>query len=120
MRATDRLRLAKPYGVPADQPTPGPAQALGVHVPRLQQLEDAIFGDFNPGPPFGIAWWAPGPGTTRRILIGDHLFACAMGTRDNLIEAGLHWTEFIDYAEQEDDYFVDAVQIEGGQVVVRA
>jgi len=56
----------------------------------------------------------------RRVLIGDQLFACASSTRDNLIEAAIHWLEFLDYSEQESDMFADAVRIEGGQVVVRA
>lgn len=120
MRRTDRERLARPYGTPADLPTPGPAEALGVASEQLKRLEEAIFADFSPGPPFGIAWWVPGPGTTRRVLIGDQLLVCAMSTRDNLIEAALHWIEFLDYAEQESDMFADAVQVESGQVVVRA
>jgi hypothetical protein len=53
-------------------------------------------------------------------LISDQLFACATSTRVNLIEAALHWLEFLDYSEQESDMFADAVQIEHGQVVVRA
>jgi hypothetical protein len=86
----------------------------------LNRLEEVIFADFTPRPPFGIAWWAPGPGTTRRVLIGDHLFACATSTSANLIEAALHWMEFLDYAEQESDMFADSVRLERGQVVVRA
>lgn len=120
MRRTDRDRLARPYGTPAGAPTPGPAAALGVEAPHMRRLEDAIFGEFCPGPPFGIAWWAPGPGTTRRVLIGDHLLACATSTQHNLVEASLHWLEFLDYAEQESDMFADAVQVERGGLVVRA
>lgn len=120
MRRTDRDRLARPYGTPSDSPTPGPAGALGVEAPQMQRLEDAIFADFTAGPPFGISWWAPGPGATRRVLIGDQLFACATSTRDNLVEASLHWLEFLDYAEQESDMFADAVHVERGELVVRA
>lgn len=120
MRRIDRERLAHPYGGPPDLPTPGPANALGVETPELQRLEEAIFADFSAGPPFGIGWWAPGPGSTRRVLISDQLFSCATSTKDNLVEAALHWLEFLDYAEQESDLFADAVQIERGQIVVRA
>src|SRR5260221_1515847 len=88
MRRTDRERRARPYGMPSDSPTPGPANALGVDAPQLQRLEDEIFADFSAGPPFGIGWWVPGPGTTRRILISDHLFASAMRTKDNSHRSG--------------------------------
>jgi hypothetical protein len=120
MRRTDRERFAHPYSTSADSPTPGPSSALGVETPRLKQLEDAIFADFSAGPPFGIGWWAPAPGTTRRVLIGDQLLACAMSASENLIEAALHRVEFIDYSDQESDMFADSVQIENGQVVIRA
>lgn len=120
MRRTDRDRLGRSYGRPSDSPTPGPAGAPGVEAPQMQPLEDAIFADFSAGPPFGIGWWAPGPGTTRRVLIGDQLFACATSTRENLVEASLHGLEFLDYAEQESDMFADAVQVERGELVVRA
>ena len=65
---------------------PGPATALGVHVPRCVELSREILGDLSPNPPYGVAWWAPHPGTSRRILISDHLFACAQSVGDNLIE----------------------------------
>lgn len=120
MRRVDRERLALPYGTPADSPAPGPAAALGVDVPQMQRLEDAVLEDFCVDPPFGIAWWAPGPGATRRVLIGDQLFVCATSIRTNLIEAAAHLLDFLDYAEQESDMFADAVRFEHGELVVRA
>ncbi len=84
------------------------------------QLETAIRADLSTDPPYGIAWWAPYPGTSRRILIGDQLYACMQSTRDNLIEAGLHWLEFLDCADRESDRLAYAVNIENGEFVVKA
>jgi hypothetical protein len=39
---------------------------------------------------YGIGWWAPHPGTKRRILISDHLVQCAASIETNLVEARLH------------------------------
>jgi hypothetical protein len=115
MRDTDRTRLAEPYAGDRAAPGPGPAEALGIHVPNWLRLRDEILGDLSPQSPYGVSWWAPHPGTSRRILISDQLFACAHSAADNLIEAGLHWLEFIDYSERESNRLAHAVTIRGGE-----
>src|SRR4051812_41590828 len=112
MRQSDLTRLAVPYaGFDGTAPGPGPAAALGVDVPHWTRLEAAILDDISVKPPYGIQWWAPSPGTSRRILISDHLYACTHSVTDNLVEAGLHRLDFLDYAEQEDTRFANAVQM---------
>jgi hypothetical protein len=120
MRRHDADRLTKPYGPVQDVPSPGPAAALGVDVPSVKVLEDAIFSDLSPGPPFGVSWWAPHPGSSRRVLASDQLLCCVTSTEANLIEAALHWLEFLDYSEQESDMFADAVQMVGGEPVIKS
>jgi hypothetical protein len=118
MRSSDVTRLSQPYGGDPNLPTPGPAAALGVATPTWSQLETTLLGDLSTELPYGIAWWAPHPGTSRRILISDQLYACAHSTGDNLIEAGLHWLEFLDFADRESDRLAYAVKFENGEFVV--
>jgi hypothetical protein len=120
MRSSDVTRLSQPYGGDPNLPTPGPAAALGVATPTWSQLETTLLGDLSTELPYGIAWWAPHPGTSRRILISDQLYACAHSTGDNLIEAGLHWLEFLDFADRESDRLAYAVKFENGEFVVKA
>lgn len=96
------------------------AEALGVATPNLARLSEEILSDLAVEPPYGVQWWVPHPGTSRRILISDQLYACTASTAQNLGEGALHWLEFLDYAEQESDWFVDAIQVEGDRLVVRA
>jgi hypothetical protein len=70
-------------------------------------------------PPYGVAWWAPHPGASRRILISDQLFACAQSVSDNMIESAIHWLEFRDGSERLSDRFANAVVLENGTPVVR-
>lgn len=111
MKASDAKRLSQPYEGDPNSPGPGPAKALGIDTPIWAQLETTILDDLSTGPPYGIEWWAPAPGTSRRILISDQLYACAHSTSDNLIEAAVHWLEFLDCAERESDRLAYAVTL---------
>jgi hypothetical protein len=82
---------------------------------RWKELEALILDDFTEHTPYGIGWWAPHPGTSRRILISDQLYACAASVSANMIEAVLHWLEYQDCAERDSERFVDVVQIRDGQ-----
>ena len=119
MRISDIDRLAKPYEGNANAPTPGPTVALGVAIPKWQQLGEAILQDMSTQPPYGVAWWAPHPGSSRRILISDQLLACAQSVSDNMIESAIHWLEFRDASERLSDRFANAVVLENGIPVVR-
>ena len=120
MRRSDIDRLNKPYGTAQDVPSPGPAKTLGVDAPALIALEEVIVEDLSTGSPFGVKWWAPEPGTSRRILVSDQLLCCVTSTETNLVEAALHWLEFLDYSEQESDLFADAIQRSGKGFVVKS
>lgn len=115
MRASDIARLSEPYKTATDTPSPGPSPALGVDTPTWEQLARMIFADLTTRPPYGIGWWAPHPGTSRRILISDQLYACTESVSTNMIEAALHRLEFVDSADRHGDRFVNAVRFENGR-----
>lgn len=118
MRASDRARLSKAYPENADPSDSAATAALGVNLPRWAALEAEIFADLTEGPPYGIAWWAPGPGASRRILIADQLYCCVTSVPCNMTEAALHWLEHLEASERDSDRFVDAVKIENGRPMI--
>jgi hypothetical protein len=87
MRASDIARLNR---FPVD--TDG-LEAFGVSIPIWKSLEAKIVADLSEGPPYGIGWSAPHPGTSRRILISDQMYACAASVSNNLEEAAIYWLE---------------------------
>jgi hypothetical protein len=119
MRASDITRLATAYGGDPDAPTPGPASALEVDLPLCRQLAEMILEDLTTAPPYGIAWWAPHPGTSRRILISDQLYACTESVSANMIESALHRLEFLDSSDQLSNRFANAVTMQSGRPVIK-
>jgi hypothetical protein len=101
MRTADTARLSQPYADGPDRGTPGPTRALGVETPNWDALERRIFDDLTTEPPYGIGWWSPHPGTSRRILISDQLYACTTSVSTNLVEGGVHWLELLDAVDRE-------------------
>ncbi|MGA2433888.1 MAG: hypothetical protein ABSG25_01240 [Bryobacteraceae bacterium] len=120
MRPIDLARLNEPYPEDSDPPVTGAMAALGMNLTYWTKLETGILADFEEQPPYGIGWWAPGPGTSRRILIADQLYCCATSVAGNMTEAALHWLEFLDASERDSARFVDAVKIENGQPTIDA
>ena len=116
MRPADIARMSQPYPDGPDRNTTGPTRALGVQTPNWEALERRIFNDFTTEQPYGIGWWAPHPGTSRRILISDQLYACTTSVSTNLIEAGVHWLELLDAVDREDTFQTDVLQIVDGQL----
>ena len=94
--------------------------ALGVAVPQWEHFEQGILSDLTTKPPYGIGWWAPSPGTSRRILISDQLYSCATSVQTNLIEAVVHWLEFLDWRDREDDFNAGVVAIVDGKPKIKA
>ena len=91
-------RLNEPYSA-GFEPTDADARAaLGLKLTRWTMLEEEICGDFEEQSPYGIGWWAPEPGTSRRILVSDQLYCWLTGVVSNMIEAGLHWLEYLNIA----------------------
>jgi hypothetical protein len=107
MNRTDLDRLSREYG--AEEPREGRlARALRVDIPVWRQLGDEILADLDERV-FGVGWWVPHPGTSRRILISDHLLTCVRGVETNLIEARLHLLEATDFWERENELHARAV-----------
>jgi len=109
MTRADIERLSREYAT--GEPREGRlARALQVDIPVWRQLGDEIFGNLDEHV-FGVGWWAPGPGASRRILIADQLYTCVRSVERNLIEARLHLIEAMDFWERESDFLARAVSI---------
>ena len=119
MRRIDIDRLSKPYTEDTNVPIPEPSSALGVATPKWKRLELTILEDLSTEVPYGVAWWAPHPGTSRRILISDQLYACTCSVLDNMVESALHLLEALDWSDRESDRLANVVRIEKGSLVVR-
>jgi hypothetical protein len=111
MRPEDLARLKEPYPENVE-PTDAEARAaIGLNLPRWTVLEDEIFADFTEQPRYGIGWWAPYPGTGRRILISDQLYCCLASVAGNMAEAALHWLEYLGAADRDSARLADAVKM---------
>lgn len=110
MRPVDLESLRRPF-VAGDDPELAFPRAIGVNVPEVETLYREIFNDLDERN-FGVGWWAPHPGTSRRILISHYLLECIRGIRQNLTEAGLHLLEAVDNWDKESDFLADCVSVE--------
>src|ERR1019366_6602473 len=111
MRPTDLARLNEPYPKNTDPPDAAAMAALGMDLPHWAALENEILADFTEQPPWGIGWWAPAPGTSRRILIADQLHCCATSVAGNMTEAALHWLEYLDASDRDSARLAHAVKV---------
>ena len=73
MRREDRDKLQQPYSEGTSSQDPF-ADVVGVVLPSVRELHQEVFSDLDDSR-YGIGWWAPHPGTSRRILISDQLLA---------------------------------------------
>lgn len=89
MKASDFARLSEPYGKGECSTNDRAVSALGLPMRRWRELDALILDDFAEHSPYGIGWWAPHPGTSRRIPISDQLYACVASLSANMIEAAL-------------------------------
>jgi hypothetical protein len=111
MRAADLARLNEPYPE-ALEPTEEDARAaIGIKLPHWASLESEIFADFVEQQPYGIGWWAPDPGTSRRILIADQLSCCLASVAGNMTEAALHWLEYLDASDRDSARLAHAIKM---------
>lgn len=120
MRPQDMKALERPYREPERHPDDRFADALGLKLKDVRELEDAFFDDLDPVD-HGIGWWRayePQFGVRARILVGDYLFRCAASIETNLVDAKLHLLEAIDAYEQEDNRLARMVKIGPGNIPV--
>ncbi len=111
MRAADLARLNQPYPEDLEPSETDARAALGVDLPHWSSLETEILNDFVEQQPYGIGWWAPAPGTSRRILIADQLSCCLASVAGNMTEAALHWLEYLDASDRDSARFANAVRM---------
>lgn len=111
MRPEDLARLNEPYPEHVEPIDADARAAIGVNLPHWTALEDEIFADFQEQPPYGIGWWAPDPGTSRRILISDQLHCCLESVAGNMTEAALHWLEYLGASDRDNARLADAVKM---------
>lgn len=118
MRAADLARLNEPYPENTEPTEADARAAVGVNLQRWTSLENEILADFVEEQPYGIGWWAPNPGTSRRILIADQLACCLASVGGNITEAALHWLEYLDASDRDNAHLAHAVKmLPGGPVI---
>jgi hypothetical protein len=110
MKRYDLEQLRKPYDQ-AISTEDRFALALGIDCSVIRILFDEIFQDLDEQR-YGVGWWAPHPGTSRRILISDYLLQCVESIRTNLIEARRHLMEASDWQERESDFVANAAKLD--------
>jgi hypothetical protein len=118
MRAADIARLNEPYPESMEPTEADVRAAIGVRLPRWASLESEIFADLVEQQPYGIGWWAPDPGTSRRVLIADQLSCCLASVAGNMTEASLHWLEYLDASDRDNARLAGAVKMVPGGAVV--
>lgn len=111
MGPEDLARLNEPYPEHVEPTDADARAAIGVALPHWTVLEDEIVDDFTEQTPYGIGWWAPDPGTSRRILISDQLHCCLESVAGNMTEAALHWLEYLGASDRDSARLADAVKI---------
>jgi hypothetical protein len=111
MRATDLARLSEPYAEHLEPTEEDARAAIGLKLPHWASLESEIFADFVERQPYGIGWWAPAPGISRRILIADQLSCCLASVASNMTEAALHWLEYLDASDRDSARLAHAVKM---------
>ena len=99
MRKQDINKLSQPY-INSNQTEFDRRfdSAIGADVPSAGILVEQIFGDFDANS-FGIWWWNSLP-MEERILISDYLYQCTSDIETNLVEAKLHYLEWLGAREK--------------------
>ena len=117
MRSQDIANLENLFSS-SDDPEIAFPKAIGVDTPEVELLYREIFNDLD-DKAFGIGWWAPHPGTSRRILISNYLLECVRSIRTNLTEAALHLLEAVDHWDKEGDFLANCVSVgENGKPII--
>lgn len=111
MMPDDLARLNEPYPETLEPTDNDAMEAIGLRLSNWTTLENEVWADFTENPPYGVGWWAPDPGTSRRILISDQLYCCLNSVASNMTEAKLHWLEYLHTADRDDARLSDVVRM---------
>ena len=106
MRKKDLDNLSQPYKTEDDLHRRFNS-ALGADVPSVGKLANEIFDDLDETL-FGIGWWNNMP-TEERILVSDQLYQCVNGIETNLLEAKLHYLEWIGAREKSNALIANSI-----------
>ncbi len=98
MRNEEINLLSQPYSGEKEEIDRRFNSVIRADVPSAKKLVEEICSDFDTDE-FGISWWKSLP-TQERILISDYLFQCVTGIEVNLMEAKLHYFEWLDANEK--------------------
>ena len=107
MRQEDTNALKESYTQPREQLDRRFHSAIKADVPSASALVREIFNDLDTNG-FGISWWQSVP-VQERILISDYLYQCADSIEINLVEAKLHYMEWLDVRDKHDARLGDVV-----------
>lgn len=110
MRQEDVNRFNEPYSTGRSTFDRRFHSALGADVPNAATLAAEIFSDFDTTI-FGVSWWATLLPVHERILISDYLYQCSNGIELNLVEAKLHYLEWLDTRDKENERIADMAHI---------
>jgi hypothetical protein len=108
MRQEEINKLNEPYATTRDELDRRFEAFIGADIPSAGKLFLEIFHDLDANN-FGISWWRSTP-VEERILISDYLYQCAEGIEKNLTEAKIHYLEWADARERQNNRIVDGIK----------
>ena len=107
MRQEDVNKLDEPYTNSRVDTDRRFHSSIGADIPSAGVLVKEIFGDLDTQS-FGIYWWAS-VNVEERILISDYLYQCAESIETNLVEAKLHYLEWLHARERHNERIADVI-----------
>jgi hypothetical protein len=107
MREQEITKLTEPYTDTRSDVDRRFDSVIGADVPSSIKLFNEITADLDTHS-FGISWWQTS--VQERILIGDYLYQCADGIEKNLVEAKLHYLEWLDVRERQNNRIADGIK----------
>lgn len=81
--------------------------SVGADVPHASTLLEEVFNDLDQQK-FGVSWWIGCP-IPERILMSDYLYQCLDAIEKNLGEAKLHYFEWLDARDRQNERIVNVV-----------
>lgn len=107
MRQEEITKLSEPYTDTRSDVDRRFDSVIGADVPSSIRLLNEITADLDIHS-FGISWWQTS--VQERILIADYLYQCADGIEKNLVEAKLHYLEWLDVRERQNKRIADGIK----------